>query len=55
MPVMLSFAGHLTGAAVDTTVEVHKYDFHSLSFNLARQYKIEPQRAQRIFLPPQRF
>jgi hypothetical protein len=38
MPVMLSFAGHLAGAAVDTTVEVHKYDFHPLSFILARRF-----------------
>jgi len=38
MPVMLSFAGHFTRAAVDATVEVHKYDFHLLSFNLAPHF-----------------
>jgi hypothetical protein len=55
MPVMLSFTGHLTGAAVDTTVEVHEYDFHPRSFNPARCKKIGPQRAPGFFLPPQRF
>jgi hypothetical protein len=46
MAVMLSFAGHLTGAAVDTTVEVHKYDFHPRSFNLALHFNIEPRREE---------
>jgi hypothetical protein len=49
MAVMLSFTGHLAGATVDTTVEVHKYDFHPLSFSLAQHFRVEPQRGQKSF------
>jgi hypothetical protein len=31
MTVMLSFAGHLAGAAVDAAVEVHEYHLHGVS------------------------
>jgi hypothetical protein len=31
MPVVLPFAGHLAGAAVNATVKVHIYDLHLAS------------------------